>query len=88
VSNEPSPAFLFYVKDWRSSRRVQNMNFAARGMYFEMLVEQWETGAVPATAAACADLLGGTTAEWTRSWENCARASLNGNAMGYSSIRN
>jgi hypothetical protein len=42
MAAEPSPAFLFYVKDWRSSRRVQGMPFAARGMYLEMLIEQWK----------------------------------------------
>src|SRR5262245_24473651 len=66
------PAFLFYVKDWRSSRRVQSMTFAQRGMYFEMLLEQWETGSAPATAAACAERLGGTRAEWTRAWPKLA----------------
>jgi hypothetical protein len=36
MASEPSPAFLFYVKDWRSSRKVQGMNFATRGMYLEI----------------------------------------------------
>lgn len=68
MSSEPSPAFLFYVKDWRSSRKVQGMNFAGRGMYLEMLLEQWESGSVPASPSELASLLGGTKAEWTRAW--------------------
>ena len=68
MGSDRSPAFLFYVKDWRASRKVQAMSFAVRGMYFEMLAEEWETGAAPATPAACAQLFGGTTREWTRAW--------------------
>ena len=68
MASELSPAFLFYVKDWRSSRKVHGMSFEARGMYVEMLLEQWETGSVPASPAALAALLGGTTAAWTRAW--------------------
>lgn len=69
MTSEPSPAFLFYVKDWRSSRHVQRMPYAVRGMYVEMLCEQWETGAVPSSPATCAALLGGRTAEWARAWK-------------------
>ena len=62
------PAFLFYVKDWRSSRKVQGMNFATRGMYLEMLLEQFDAGSVPGSPAECAALLGGTVTEWQRAW--------------------
>src|SRR5262245_4425475 len=58
------PAFLFYVNDWRSSRRVAAMTFAERGMYLEMLLEQWDTGSVPGSPAACAKVLGGSITEW------------------------
>lgn len=37
-------------------------------MYLEMLIEQWDKGAAPASAAACALALGGTESEWSRSW--------------------
>jgi uncharacterized protein YdaU (DUF1376 family) len=66
MTNEPAPAFQFYVKDWRSSRKVQAMSFAERGMYFEMLLEQWETGSVPASSADLAMLLGGSESVWSR----------------------
>jgi uncharacterized protein YdaU (DUF1376 family) len=68
MASKSDPAFLFYVKDWRSSRKVQAMSFAARGMYLEMLMEQWDAGSVPGSPAECATLLGGTTAEWQRAW--------------------
>jgi hypothetical protein len=68
MTREAAPAFQFYVKDWRSSRKVQVMSFAARGMYLEMLLEQWEHGSLPATPAEMATLLGGTKGEWTRAW--------------------
>ena len=63
-----SPAFLFYPRDWCGSRRVQAMSFAERGMYLELLCEQWESGAVPATPKECAALIGGTMAVWMRAW--------------------
>lgn len=65
---ERSPAFLLYVKDWRSSLKVRAMNFATRGMLLEMLIEQWQTGALPSTPESCACLLGGTKKEWQRAW--------------------
>lgn len=65
---EQAPAFQWYVKEWRSSRAVMRMSFAQRGMYLEMLNEQWENLTVPDDPAACADLLGGTVAEWTKAW--------------------
>src|SRR5688572_9344285 len=62
------PAFQFYVKEWRSSRAVQRMTFAQRGMYLELLVEQWDKGSVPDCPVAVADLLGGTPDEWMAAW--------------------
>ena len=68
MSVNRSPAFLFYPANWRGSRRVQAMTFAERGMYLELLCEQWEAGAVPATPGACAERLGGRVKEWTSAW--------------------
>ena len=72
MRRELAPAFQFYVGDWRGSRHVQRMTYAERGMLLEMLCEQWEKGAVPASPEACAALLGGTKAEWTRGWKKLA----------------
>jgi uncharacterized protein YdaU (DUF1376 family) len=68
VPREEAPAFQFYVKEWRSSRTVQRMSYAERGMYMEMLTEQWENLSLPDDPNAVAELLGGTVAEWTAAW--------------------
>lgn len=68
MTSDPSPAFLFYVKDWASSRRVQAMSYDERGRYLEMLIEQWQTGSLPATPEDIAALFGDTEAGWKRAW--------------------
>lgn len=49
------PGFIFDVAAWRGSRSVQRMSFAERGVYFEMLLEQWEKRNMPDDANAVAD---------------------------------
>lgn len=61
-------AFLFDILAWRGSRAVQRMTFGQRGMYLEMLIQQWDKGTLPDDPAACADLIGGTVEEWTAAW--------------------
>ena len=39
---EDAPAYQWYVKDWRSSASTMRMSFAQRGVYREMLDQQWE----------------------------------------------
>lgn len=68
MAQETSPAFQFYVKEWRSSRSVLRMTFAQRGMYLEMLLEQWENLTLPDSAREVAELLGGTVEEWEVAW--------------------
>lgn len=71
MAHETSPAFQFYVKEWRSSRAVQRMSFAERGMYFEMLCEQWEALSLPDDAGEVATLIATTdaqTAEIQAAW--------------------
>lgn len=66
MGSEQSPAYQWYVKDWRSSRKVQRMSFQAQGMYRAMLDQQWEELSLPDDAAALAEELGGTAAEWVK----------------------
>lgn len=67
MAAEKSPAYQWYVKDWRSSRKVQLMSWKVRGMYREMLDEQWDAAqGLPNNAAALAVLLGGAVSEWAR----------------------
>jgi len=68
MSTEPRPAFPFYVRDWRSSLKVQKMTFDERGRYLELLLEQWDKGVIPSSATACAKLIGGSEAGWKRAW--------------------
>ena len=63
-----APAFQFYVKDWRSSRSVQRMSFKERGMYLEMLLEQWDEGSLPDDAAAVCQIIGGMLSDWQKAW--------------------
>lgn len=67
------PAFQLYIDDWRGSRSVQRMTFGQRGMYMEMLIEQWDKGCLPDCPRACAHLLGGTEDEWLEHWPTLRR---------------
>lgn len=49
--------FLFDVAAWRGSRAIQRMSFAERGVYLEMLLEQWEKAALPDSAEQVADAI-------------------------------
>jgi hypothetical protein len=79
---EQSPAFSFYVKEWRSSRAVQRMTFAQRGMYLEMLLEQWENLSLPDCPLECAHLIGGTDQEWVENWPVLRRKFVDRRAKG------
>lgn len=68
MPKETAPAFQFYVKEWRSSRAVMRMSFAERGMYLEMLLEQWENCSLPDDPKAVSELIGGSVDEWTAAW--------------------
>lgn len=65
--NRP-PAFQFYVNEYRASRSVQRMTYAQRGMYLEMLCEQWDKLSLPDCPRACAEAMGGTYEEWEANW--------------------
>lgn len=64
------PAYQWYVNDARSDRAFQRMSYAQRGMYREMLDEQWDNQGIglPDCPRACAELLGGTEEEWIANW--------------------
>jgi hypothetical protein len=50
-------AFLFYFERWRGSKPVQRLSFAERGMFLEMMIEQWMRGDLPDDAKAVADAI-------------------------------
>jgi uncharacterized protein YdaU (DUF1376 family) len=68
VTDPKSPAFQFYVKDWRSSQRVSRMSFKERGMYLELLIEQWDKGPLPLTVPALAASIGAKLTEFAKCW--------------------
>lgn len=44
--NEPLPYYKWYWRDWRGSRVVQKMTALERGIYRELMDEQWRSGAL------------------------------------------
>lgn len=63
MAREQSPAYQWYVKEWRSSRAVQRMSFSERGVYREMLDEQWENLSLPDDANEVAHIIACTPAQ-------------------------
>jgi uncharacterized protein YdaU (DUF1376 family) len=43
-TGEPLPYYRWYWRDWRGSRQVQKMTALERGIYRELLDEQWRVG--------------------------------------------
>lgn len=43
-TGEPLPYYKWYWRDWRGSRGVQKMTATERGIYRELLDEQWRIG--------------------------------------------
>jgi hypothetical protein len=54
--NEPLPYFKWFVRDYRANRRVQRMGYVARGIYRELLDEEWLEGSLPHDITALADI--------------------------------
>lgn len=72
MAAERSPAYQHYVNEWRGSRAVQRMSFSERGVYREMLDQQWEDVTLPDDAGAVADLIAVTDtqrAEVLAAWD-------------------
>lgn len=63
MADQSLPKFLFDVYGWRSSKAIQRMSFAERGVYFEMLLEQWEKRNLPDSPEAVADAIAVTDAQ-------------------------
>jgi hypothetical protein len=63
VADETSTGFFFDVRAWRGSRTVQRMTMAERGVYLEMLCEQWEKRNLPDDAQQVADAIASSDAQ-------------------------
>lgn len=68
MSEQKSPAFQFYFKDWRSSSRVSRMSFKERGMYLELLIEQWDKGPLPLEPRVLAECIGAKDTDFAKCW--------------------
>lgn len=57
---ESLPGFLFNVQKWRGSRSAQRMSFSQRGVYLEMMFEQWDKRFLADDAQAVAEAIANT----------------------------
>lgn len=60
--------YPWFAGDWRRSEDVRTMTMEQRGLYRELLDEQWETGSLPAKPDVLARLVGASAKEWARCW--------------------
>lgn len=66
---EPLPYYRWYWRDWRGSRAVQRMEPAVRGIYRELLDEQWRLGALVNDPAWLAEAAMCTEQELADAWQ-------------------
>ena len=67
--NEPLPYYRWYWRDWRGSRAVQKMTALERGIYRELLDEQWRNGALHNDTEWLADAAMCTPEELASVWQ-------------------
>lgn len=65
-----SPAVLWWVRDWLTSRTVLSMPRAARSLYFDLLMRQWLDGSLPADTRVIASLSGETHGAFLKLWQH------------------
>lgn len=63
------PYYRWYIKDFRGSRRVQQLDWKARGCYRELLDECWLTGFIPDDLVALAAICGAPLGNFERVWK-------------------
>jgi uncharacterized protein YdaU (DUF1376 family) len=66
---EPLPYYRWYWRDWRGSRAVQKMTALERGIYRELLDEQWRIGHLVNDPAWLADAAMCTEQELANAWQ-------------------
>lgn len=60
---ESLPGFIADVMAWRGSNAIRRMSMAERGVYWEMLIEQWLKRYLPDDAQAVADAIATTQSQ-------------------------
>lgn len=71
--SKPLPCYFWDPLRWQASRRVQRMDWAARGLYRELMDECYLKGCIPASLEGIADLLDCDVEEIANLWSQVAR---------------
>jgi hypothetical protein len=71
--NEPLPYYRWYWRDWRGSRAVQRMTPLERGLYRELLDEQWRLGAIRADIPSLAEAAMCSEEEMANAWRTLSK---------------
>jgi hypothetical protein len=69
------PALEYYKWHWqqyRANRGVQRMDYVAKGLYRELLDEQWVDGSMPADMSEFADICGCPVQVMQEKWPQIA----------------
>jgi hypothetical protein len=69
---EPLPYLKWFVRDYRANRRVQRMSYVAKGLYRELLDEEWLEGSLANDVAELADICGCPVDVMTTHWPEIA----------------
>jgi len=65
----PLPYYKWYWQQFRLSRKVQRMTYIERGLYRDLLDEQWEKGFVPSDVESLADICGCPVDVMASAWQ-------------------
>lgn len=60
--------YPFYVLQYRASRKVQRMSYVAKGLYRELIDEQFLEGSLPSSVEALAEICGCPVKVMEREW--------------------
>lgn len=66
------PWYRWLVRDYRANRKVQRMGYVARGLYRELLDEQWLEGTLPEDVGVLADICGCPVRVMEKAWPEIA----------------
>jgi uncharacterized protein YdaU (DUF1376 family) len=70
--HEPLSYYKWFVRDYRANRKVQRMSYVARGLYRDLLDEQWLDGSLPEDLTALADICGCSVKVMEKYWPEIA----------------
>ena len=70
---EPLPWYKWYPKDFRASRHVQRMSYVERGLYRELLEENYLKGSIPDDISELADICSCPVEVMEKAWERLCR---------------